>query len=168
MLALLGIGMWSCKKDEPEKQELKFETVGTSNREDVKLSYTSPDPCCLGYSYYIIANGKESTLSIRCTNAETLNIYKCSDSPYYFAPVRNEKRYFLVDASNEDSKWSVTLKDGNELCFKFKNTIGIIENYDAKWCYLYFFAIVDGERVDGMISIHRYVGLDYSVELFDI
>lgn len=106
VLAVAAFVMWGC---EEEDALLRFTVKNVSDPNNVEMDYHSPDPLHCAKSYYILANGNASELTIRCTNADAI----------LFTFIAGTTNYERTQFTCPEENWIATIVDKNAIKFTF-------------------------------------------------
>lgn len=90
---------------EEEDSPIMFSVESNSDSANVKVEYYSPDPCCIGKSYYITAKQGESDLVLRSTNCSNVWLAEGQGGALFYR--------------SSEGRWTATVSGGNVVTLHF-------------------------------------------------
>lgn len=135
-LSIFSLIMVACGEDEAE---LMFSVETISDRNNVKIEYYSPDPCCISKMYHILTNRLSSELTLKCTNADNITISSIPDTD------NNSD----ITYTSTTGHWTATIISSNTIRFTFDE----INDYSVDEIYSFHDILaISAKTKKGMLS----------------
>lgn len=101
--------------EQREKDDINFNLEIVPKSDNYKVYISSPDPGCLGWFYYIVANAEGSEIELKATNVKSFDLLRDGESGLTKDIDSDGCEIYI----NEKARWIAKIVNDNILQLKF-------------------------------------------------